>query len=238
MQEIYGAANVDSSIKMVTLAPELEGSTEIIKCLAKEYGITVSLGHSAADFETGLEALKNGAKSLTHVFNAMAPLNHRLPGLAGLFGTLHGPYYSVIPDGIHLHPAIVSMAFRANPEKCILITDSIEMAGMPDGLYPEHAQIPHMQRKLGNRVTIDGTDTLIGSCIGLDECVRNLRLFSGCSLAEAVRCVTENVASLMGLQDRGIISKGCRADLVVLDQDGYVHGVWSRGCQVFDRPEQ
>ena len=126
VQEVYGAANIKSSIKMITLAPELEGSTDIIKSLTQEYGVTVSLGHSAADFETGFEALKSGAKSLTHAFNAMAPLGHRLPGLAGLLGTFDGPYYSVIPDGIHLHPAVVSMAFRANPEKCILITDSIE----------------------------------------------------------------------------------------------------------------
>ena len=234
VQKVYGAANVKSSIKMITLAPELVGSTDAIESLTQEHGVTVSLGHSAADFETGLQALKSGAKSLTHVFNAMAPFGHRLPGLAGLIGNFPGPYYSIIPDGIHIHPTVVSMAFRANPEKCILITDSIEMAGMPDGLYPGHAQIPHMQRKVGNRVTIDGTDTLIGSCIGLDECVRNLRLFSGCSLAEAVRCVTENVASLMGLQDRGVIAKGRRADLAVLDQNGYVQGLWSRGRKVFN----
>ena len=121
----------------------------------------------------------------------MEPFNHRSPGLAGLISSPQKPYYSMIADGIHLHPAVVSMAFRANPERCILITDSVEMAGKPDGVYPGHAQVPHVQKKVGNKVTIDGTDTLIGSCIGLDECVRNLVSYSGCSLAEAIRCVTE-----------------------------------------------
>lgn len=232
---IYGCENLGSSVKMVTLAPELPGSLEAVKSLVQDHGIIVALGHSAADFDTGLNALEAGASTLTHVFNAMNPLHHRTPGLAGLITSPKAPYFSIIPDGIHLHPAIVSMAYRANPGKCILITDSIEMAGMPDGQYPGHAQIPHIQRKKGNRVTINGTDTLIGSCIGLDECVRNLSRYSGCSLAEAIQCVTENIANLMGLRDRGILAAGRRADLVVLDMDGHVQEVWIEGRQVYKR---
>jgi N-acetylglucosamine-6-phosphate deacetylase len=232
-QGVYGEENLRSSIKMITVAPELVGSKGLIKSLSEDYNIVVSLGHSAADIDTGLKALSTGAKALTHVFNAMIPLNHRAPGLVGLIASPQAPYFSIIPDGIHLHPTTVSMAYRANPEKCILITDSLEMAGMPDGLYPGHAQVPHKQRKVGNKVTIDGTDTLIGSCISMDECVRNLREYSGCTLASAVRCVTENIANLMGLQDRGILSSGRRADLVALDSRGYVQKVWIKGQEVF-----
>jgi N-acetylglucosamine-6-phosphate deacetylase len=234
VEDIYGEDNLRSSIKMVTLAPELNAATDLIKYLRTEYQIVSSLGHSAADFDTGARALKSGARSLTHLFNAMEPLAHRFPGLAGLTATPNSshfetPYYSIIADGIHLHPAVVSMAYRSNPEKCILITDSIEMAGLPDGLYPGHAQIPHLQRKVGNKVTIEGTDTLIGSCIGLDECVRNLVNYSGCNLAQAVRCVTENVANLMGVKDRGVIETGRRADFVCLDSKGHVQRVWIKG---------
>ena len=233
-EEIYGGHASTSSVRMVTLAPELQGSSTLIKSLTNDHGIIVSLGHSSADYDTGIAALKAGAKTLTHVFNAMNPLNHRLPGLAGLMSSPGSPYYSIIPDGIHLHPATVTLAYRTNPQRCILITDSIEMAGMPDGVYPGHAQIPHPQRKEGNKVTIDGTDTLIGSCISLDECVRNLKRWSGCSLAEAIRCVTENVANLMGLNDRGVLEPGRRADLVVLDEQGNVQETWIRGVKVYE----
>lgn len=122
-EEAYGNAETRSSIKMITLAPELEGSEERIKALSEQDGIVVSIGHSVADFDTGLAVLKAGARGLTHVFNAMNPLHHRSPGLAGLIASPEAPYFSLIADGIHLHPATLTMAFRSNPQRCILITD-------------------------------------------------------------------------------------------------------------------
>ena len=84
-------------------------------------------------------------------------------------------------------------------------------------------------------MTIDGTDTLIGSCIGIDECVRNLQQWSGCSLPEAIRCATENIVSLTGDGDRGIIEPGRRGDFVVLDEEGSVLQTWIKGVKVFER---
>ena len=234
LEDIFGGEAALSAIKLVTLASELKGSTALIEALSQTRGIVVSLGHSDADYDNGQTALKAGATALTHVFNAMPALHHRTPGLAGLITSSSAPYYSLIADGIHLHPAIVTLAYRSNPTHCILITDAVEMAGMPDGVYPGHAQVPHPQRKAGNRVTIEGTDTLIGSCCGLDECVRNLTTWSGCALAEAVRCATENVAGLMNLKDRGVIEQGRRADFVVLDDEGRVLQTWMKGLKVFD----
>lgn len=165
----------------------------------------------------------------------MPPLHHRDPGLAGLIASPEAPYYSLIADGIHLHPSALALAFRANPQKAILITDAIELAGLDDGVHPGNAQIPHRQRKEGNKVTIDGTDTLIGSCCSLDECVRNLVRWSRCSLGEAVRCVTENVADMMGLKgERGRLGVGCRADFVVLSDEGSVLQTWVSGRKVWD----
>ena len=132
-EDIYGDSQTRSAIKLITLAPELEGSQDQIISLSEQDGIVVSIGHSSADFDTGVGALKAGARLLTHVFNAMNPLHHRSPGLAGLIASPEAPYFSLIADGIHLHPATLTMAFRSNPQRCILITDSIEMAGMPDG---------------------------------------------------------------------------------------------------------
>ncbi|KAL8651143.1 MAG: hypothetical protein Q9226_004836 [Calogaya cf. arnoldii] len=233
--QLYGDDDSVSAIKMVTLAPELDGSTKLIEELTKGHDIRVSLGHSAADFDTGLAALKAGATTMTHVFNAMNPLHHRSPGLAGLIASGESPYFSLIADGIHIHAATLAMAFHANPQKCILITDSVEMAGLADGLYPGHAQIPHQQRKQGNRVTIEGTDTLIGSCSSLDECIRNLMQWSGCSLAQAIQCGTENIARMMGLKDRGMIEPRRRADFVVLDDTGRVLETWIGGKAVYQK---
>lgn len=188
----------------MTLAPELPGTSGLVDELTSK-GIRVSLGHSSATYSQGHEAVKAGATCLTHTLNAMAPLHHRDPGLAGLVtaapSTLPpytSPYFSIIPDGNHLHPSVATMLFRSNPEKCLIITDSIELAGLEDGTYPGHAQIPHQQTKKGTKVVIEGTETLIGGCAGLDECVQNVIKWSGCDGAAAVRCVTENVAEFMG----------------------------------------
>jgi N-acetylglucosamine-6-phosphate deacetylase len=289
----------------VTLAPELPGSLALISHLRETHpALVISLGHSTADFATGLAALSCGADALTHVFNAMPPLHHREPGLAGLMmggsnsgngvgGNGFRPYYSVIADGIHLHPSVLRMAFRADPVRCILITDSTELAGLPDGVYPGNGQIAYRQRKVGNRVTLikdeeererekkpdlhfrrDDDDAaaaaapageeekvlkestaaataedeiLIGSCCTLDHCVRNMVSMAGCTLAEAVRCVTENVAAMMGEGKRGVLEPGRRADFVLLDNynqnqsdvkdegGGWVRETWIEGVRVYKR---
>ena len=222
---------------MITLAPELEGTTALIGSLLEDNPqLVISLGHSNATYDEGLIALQSGARCLTHTFNAMPPLHHREPGLAGLMTEdACRPYFSVIPDGIHLHPATVSLAFHAGPDRCIAITDSIELAGLADGTYPGHGQIAHRQVKVGNKVLIEGTDTLVGSCCILDECVRNMVEFTRCTLAEAVRCVTENVAGLMGENKRGVLEFGRRADFAVLNADGEVLETWVGGEKVWKR---
>lgn len=238
----YGEiANSNRTLKLVTLAPETQGSCALTSTLV-ERDIRVSLGHSNASYSDGLEAVKAGASCLTHTLNAMAPLHHRDPGLAGLVtaapATTHAsPYFSVIPDGHHLHPSVVTMLFRANPTKCVLITDSIELAGLPDGTYPGHSQVQSQQTKNGTRVVIEGTETLIGSCIGLSECASNLLQWSGCGIAEAVRCVTENIANFMGENERGKLEEGRFADFVVLDDaEGLeVVSTWISGIRVWSR---
>ena len=113
----------------------------------------------------------------------MSPLHHRAPPLAALISPTSSslpastslnakpnpdpPYYSIIADGHHLHPSIVSLLYRANPAKCVLVTDSVELAGLEDGVYAGHAQVEGKQVKLGSRVVKEGTDTLIGGCASL-----------------------------------------------------------------------
>ncbi|KAF2219568.1 carbohydrate esterase family 9 protein [Elsinoe ampelina] len=238
--EVYGPDGTSSdTLKLVTVAPELPNATSLVKKLVDQ-GTKVSLGHSAASFDQGLKAVKAGASCLTHTLNAMAPLHHRDPGLAGLVTVpstdeASSPYFSMIPDGNHLHSSVVAMLYRANPDKAIVITDSIEMAGLDDGIYPGHAQIPHKQRKVGSRVTIDGTETLIGGCASLQECVRNLMSWTECNVAEAVKTVTENIAGFMGLEDRGKLEAGRRADFVVLNDEGEVLQTWLAGIKVWEK---
>ena len=136
---------------------------------------------------------------------------------------------------MHLHPSILALALRANQDKCIVITDNIELAGLPDGVHPPNGQIRHRQHKAGNKVVIDGTDTLIGSCCMLDECVRNMVRLSRCTLAEAVRCVTENISDMMGERKRGMLEPGRRADFAILDQEGFVEQTWMSGSKIWQR---
>jgi N-acetylglucosamine-6-phosphate deacetylase len=207
-------------------------------------GIRVSLGHTSATYEQGLSALSAGASCLTHTLNCMPPLTHRGadPGLAALItlpdanaNAPRPPYYGILADGVHLHPRVATLLFRASPRRALLVSDSIELAGLPDGLYPGHAQIPHVQRKVGDRATIEGSETLAGSCVTVGQCVKNMVAWSGCSVAEAARAATENVADFMGVTDRGKLEVGRRADFVVLDDEGDVKETWIAGEKVWEK---
>lgn len=236
LERVYGDIQ---NIRVVTLAPELPGSSSLIRELTAA-GIRVSLGHSNATYEEATEGLQAGATCITHLFNAMSGLHHRNPGVPGVVGLSQlsspespgAPYFSMIPDGEHLHPSVVSLMFKSAPQRAILVSDSIELLGLPDGVYPGHAQIPHKQVKRGTRVCIEGTDTLIGGCCSLQEGVRNLTNWTGGSIAEAIRTVTENVADLMGLEDRGKLEVGRRADLVILDAEGSVKSTYIAGRKI------
>ncbi|QSZ33294.1 hypothetical protein DSL72_002882 [Monilinia vaccinii-corymbosi] len=235
LEDVYGEHNLSAAIKLVTIAPEIPGALTHIRSLVGSYNVRVSMGHSAASFEEGYGGGRAGATLLTHTFNAMNALHHREPGLAGLISDQMSPYFSLIADGIHLHPSIVSLAYNTRPDKAILITDSVELSGLPDGLYPGHSQIPHPQLKDGNKVTISGTDTLVGTCITLDQCVRNLMKWTHAPIEAAVLTITENVASAMHLRDRGTLTVGQRGDFVVLNDSGDLLQTWVMGKKVWSR---
>lgn len=238
--EIYGeAALSNETLKLVTIAPDLDEMEQLIGTLVHN-GTRISLGHSSASYQQGLAACKAGASCLTHTLNAMAPLHHRDPGLAGLVtartcNMKASPYFSIISDGYHLHPSVAAMLAKSSPDKCIVITDSIELAGMPDGTYPGHSQIPFNQTKKGSKVVIEGTETLVGGCAGLDECVRNLMTWSGWDVAMVVRTVTENVVNFMGDQQRGKLEPGRKADFVVLDDELRILQTWIDGRKVWEQ---
>jgi N-acetylglucosamine-6-phosphate deacetylase len=184
-----------SGVRVVTLAPELPGALEVVETLVAN-GVVVSAGHSAATWEQARTGFGAGIRSVTHLFNAMAPLDHREPGIAGAALADERVTIGLIPDGLHVHPGLVALVRRTvGPHRLAVVTDAIAALGMPPGRH-----------RLGGRIVdCDETSarlpdgTLAGSLLGLDEAVENLAAFAGCSLDEARLAATLVPARLLGL---------------------------------------
>ncbi|KAL1945205.1 hypothetical protein VTO73DRAFT_2056 [Trametes versicolor] len=146
------------------------------------------------------------------------------------------PFYEMIVDGIHSHPNSVRLAYSAYPDGCILITDAMKILdpNLKDGIHAWRDGKRFV--KAGDKLYLEGTDTLAGSVVTLDKCVRNFSRFTGCSLGEALRCATYNPARCLGLEHRkGTLRAGADADLVVLDRKGKVLSTWVAGREVWTR---
>ncbi len=203
-------------VKLVTVAPEQPGSIEFIKA-AVDMGVTVSVGHTVADYDTARAAFEAGASHATHLFNAMPPLAHRDPGVIGAAFDVPGVQAELISDGVHIHPSAVRAAFRLfGKERMILISDSLRATGMPDGEYPFGGQMIEVH---GNRATMLGhPETLAGSVTSLMGCLRQAVSF-GIPLADAVRASAYNPAQSIGIDGRaGTLDIGKEASLLLLEQ--------------------
>lgn len=211
-REFFSLGNV----RLISLAPEIEENRELI-AFARSRGAAVAVGHSSASYEQVAEAVKLGLNQSTHTFNQMEGIHHRQPGTAGGALMLDEIYAQCIADGVHLHPAIVKMIVRLKgAEKAALITDAIRGAGMPDGEYELGGQ-PIVVKEGAVRLK-DGT--LAGSCLAMDQGVRNLLAFTGRPLAECLRMATLTPARAIGVSDRkGSLEPGKDADLVLLTPD-------------------
>jgi N-acetylglucosamine-6-phosphate deacetylase len=205
------------NIKVMTVAPEIPGATEMIR-FAAERGVCISLGHSNAtlsETETGITA---GARHATHTFNAMRTLDHREPGILGTVLADDRVTADLIADGIHVHPEMVSLFLRAKgPDRAVLITDAISATGMGDGRFRLGGFEVEVK---GDRCELDGR--LAGSVLTLDRAVTNITQFAGWSLQQAIRLATLNPARVLGRSDIGVIAEGALADLVVLTREGKI----------------
>ncbi|OCF73798.1 N-acetylglucosamine-6-phosphate deacetylase [Kwoniella mangroviensis CBS 8886] len=239
-EDSFVRRNEDSLVKMITVAPDVEGILEVIPGLV-ERGWKVSLGNTNASTEQALQGVANGATLLTHLFNAMPPMHHREPGLIGLLGLaptssngsiVKRPYFSIIADGIHVHPQAVCMAYNAHPDGCILVSDAMHMLdpSLADGVHPWRDQ--HIEKRNGG-ITLAGTDTLAGSILPLPQAVLNLSN-SGIPLSKAVVCAMYTPAKALGGEVENMIglSVGCWADLCIWDGKG-LKGVWKGGKEVW-----
>ena len=207
----------EGCVKLVTVAPEQPGAMEFIRA-ATEMGITVSVGHTVADYDTAMAAFAAGATHATHLYNGMPPLHHRSPGVIGAAFDAPGVQAELICDGIHIHGAMVRLAFRLfGRERVILISDSLRATGMPDGQYPFGGQEIEVH---GSRATIVGhPETLAGSVTSLMGCLRQAVRF-GIPLADAVRSCTYNPAQSIGIEGRaGTLEDGKEASFVLLNKE-------------------
>ena len=200
-------------IRIVTLAPELDGAMD---CMERLRGLFhFSVGHSESDYETARRAFQAGADHVTHLFNAMTPFTHREPGIVGAAFDDGKCYAELICDGIHVDPSVVRMAFQLfGEDRVVLISDGMEATGMPDGEYQLGGQRVSLK---GKRATLsDGT--LAGSASTLYDCLKKAVEY-GIPLESAIKAATVNPARSIGADDEyGSIKVGKRARFLLLDQ--------------------
>jgi N-acetylglucosamine-6-phosphate deacetylase len=221
-----------ASVKLLTLAPELPGAKDLVR-FADARGVVVAAGHSNASFEVAYESLEEGIRATTHLFNAMSPMHHRDPGLPGAALSHPEAVSGVIPDGIHVHPEIISLAFdRLGPDRMYVTPDAVAGAG----LDAQEFLVAGKRARLVDRASRLETGELAGGLITMDEALRNVRDFTACGLPEAVRMVSTTPARLIGEGARkGRLAAGYDADVVVLSSDLEVEAVWIRGEKVYER---
>ncbi len=216
----------ESTVVIITLAPECQGALESIEALAKR-GYVVSLGHSGCTFAKGKEAVEAGARSITHLFNAMSGLHHRDPGLVGV-GLTTDVYTELIADTIHVHPALYQLVCKAKgSERLILITDAMRGQCMRGGTY-SLGGLTVIVNESGARME---NGVLAGSVLTLDQALRNMTQHTDCTLTDLAKMLSTNPARLLGRSDLGEIAPGKRADLVAINASREVKRVWIDGVE-------
>ena len=210
LQEIGELHNI-VPIKTLTLAPEVFHHLDLIQDLTA-MNIMVQIGHTNGTYEDGVEAINRGAKSFTHLFNAMSTFHHREPGMVGA-ALAHANHAELIPDLLHVHPGAIKAALRSIPN-LYFVTDATAATGMPDGDYKLGSNTVH--KCLGGVRLKDGT--LAGSALTMDQALRNL-VSMGMSIAEASKRLSQIPAELIGVLDRGVIKLNAYADLLILNGD-------------------
>lgn len=180
-------------------------------------GIHISIAHTTANYDTAMKAFENGADHVTHLFNGMNSFHHRQPGVLGAASDYENCYVELIGDGVHSDASVVRMALKIfGEDRLVLISDSMEACGMPDGEYKLGGQ--KVIVKDGHALLENGT--IAGSSTNLMECVRKLVKDMNIPLGTAVKCASVNPAKSIGIYDRfGSIDPGKIADIVILDHD-------------------
>ncbi len=218
-------------VRILTMAPEMPGALDAIRSITEQSDIVVSIGHTDATYEQANQAIAAGASYVTHLFNAMSPLNHRNPGVVG--AALQAPVTTeLIADTFHVHEGLFAFLRGMKKEKLVLVTDCTRAGGLGDGEYTLGGQpifVKGIECRLAN-------GTIAGSVLKLNEAVRNLRDKAGITNAQAVYHATHNPALAIGeLNDKGTLEVGKDADIVLFDQDMMAQKVFIKGNLKYTR---
>jgi N-acetylglucosamine-6-phosphate deacetylase len=217
-----------ANARILTIAPEIFGAIPCIDA-ARRAGLVVALGHTDATYEQARLAIAHGARHAVHIYNAMRPFSHRDAGV--IAAVLISPEVSaeLIADGVHVDEPSMRLLLQAKgAERVILVSDGTSATGMPDGTYT----LGTLQVTVSGGVCRNAEGKLAGSTLTLDRALRNI-VALGTPLADAVRMLTLNPATLLGIEfKKGALRTGADADVVLLDDSLQVVGVWTRGLKV------
>jgi N-acetylglucosamine-6-phosphate deacetylase len=211
--------------RILTIAPEVPGAAPCIDA-AREAGLVVSIGHTDATYEQARAAMARGACSATHFYNAMRPFTHRDPGVIGAVLTSPDINAELIADGMHVEEGAMKLLLLAKGAAHVtLVSDGLSATGMPDGKYT----LGDFEVTVSGGVCRNAEGILAGSTLTLDRALRNI-VALGASLPDAVRMLTLNPASLLGIEfKKGSLRVGADADILLLDEGLHVTNVWARG---------
>lgn len=227
-ERLQRAAN--GLIKLCDIAPEVDGAMDCIEKISDK--VTVSLAHTAADWDIATEAIKKGARHVTHLYNGMSPYAHRAPGVIGAACDNEQVMVELICDGVHSHPSTVRTTFKMfSDDRIILISDSMEACGLEDGQYSLGGQDVTVQ---GNLAILTELGNIAGSVTNLMKCMRKAVKEMGIPLESAVKCATMNPAKAIGIYAQyGSLTVGKQADVVLLDEDLQIQYIIKSGVIVY-----
>lgn len=203
-------------IRIVTIAPEMPGALDCIREVTEKTSILVSMGHTAANYETAKAGIEAGVRHATHLFNAMTPLNHRDPGVVGASLADDRVSTELIADTFHISPDLFGLVAKVKGDNLILITDCTRAGGLEDGEYTLGGQ-PIFVKGIECRLA-DGT--IAGSVLKLNNAIRNMRDHTSLPLEQIVRMASINAARCIGLdKTKGSLEAGKDADIILADEN-------------------
>ncbi len=211
----YGQWLETGVCKLMTVAPEIEGSMQMIQELGTQ-GVEFAIGHSAATYEEAVKGFDAGVRQVTHVFNGMVGLHHREPGALAAILTDDRVDAQLIADGIHVHPGMIRLLVRAkSAEHVMLITDAIEATGLSDGDYDLGGQTVTVKEGIARIAN----GALAGSTLTMDKAICNMVAFTDLPLQKIIGMASAVPARAMRLSNKGKLAAGCDADVVLLNRE-------------------
>jgi N-acetylglucosamine-6-phosphate deacetylase len=219
----------NNSVRLLTLAPELAGAADVIG-MAKQFSVTVAMGHSNATLEETTAAAGRGVCYAVHTFNAMRGMSHRDPGIAGAVLSDDRIFAEIVADGIHVDPAVVRTFARAKGKaRVILATDAISATDMPDGRY----RLGYDDVTVASGVCRDSEGRLAGSTLTQETALRNFVEWTGWSFDEAILGLTLNPARALNIEKKGVLEAGSDADVVIMDSEFHIVKTFVQGRLVW-----